>query len=79
VDTDAIMRDIVLNNQVVFGSVNAAPENFQDAIRDLGTFRKLWPDALASVITGRFKLDEAVDLLTGDKGGIKNVVAVSNE
>jgi glucose 1-dehydrogenase len=79
VDTDCIMRDMVLKNQVVFGSVNAAPENFQDAIRDLGIFRQRWPDALGSVITGRFPLDEAIDLLTGDKGGIKNVVAVSHE
>jgi glucose 1-dehydrogenase len=79
VDTDVIMRDMVLKNQVVFGSVNAAPKNFQDAIRDLGTFRQRWPTALSSVITGRFPLDQAIDLLTSDKGGIKNVVAVSSE
>src|SRR5207302_7161580 len=48
VDTDCIMRDMVLKNQVVFGSVNAAPENFQEAIRDLGIFRQRWTDALGS-------------------------------
>lgn len=79
VDTDMIMRDMVLKNQLVFGSVNAAPENFQDAIRDLAVFRERWPAAVRAVITGRFRLDQAIDLLTSDKGGIKNVVAVSND
>ncbi|MGI8742072.1 MAG: glucose 1-dehydrogenase [Bryobacteraceae bacterium] len=78
VDTDFIMRDMVLNNQVIFGSVNASPENFQAAIRDLGAFRQRWPDALGKVITGRFSMDQAIGLLTGDQGGIKNVVAVSS-
>jgi threonine dehydrogenase-like Zn-dependent dehydrogenase len=77
VDTDFIMRDIVLNNQVIFGSVNASPESFQAAIRDLGIFRERWPEALKKLITGRFPIDEAVGLLTGDPGGIKNVVEVS--
>lgn len=77
VDTDFIMRDVVLNNQVIFGSVNAAPEHFDAAIRDLGIFRERWPDALSKLITGRFPIDEAVGLLTGDHGGIKNIVKVS--
>lgn len=78
VDTDLIMRDMVLKNQLVFGTVNAAPENFQDAIRDLGTFRQRWPSAVNAIITGRFSLDQAIDLVTSDKGGIKNVVAVAH-
>lgn len=76
-DADFIMKDIVLNNQVILGSVNAGPDSFEAAIRDLGIFRARWPDALSKVITGRFPIDEAVGLLTGDHGGIKNVVSVS--
>ena len=77
VDTGRIMRDMVLKNQLVYGSVNAAPQSFEAAIRDLGVFQQRWPDALKRVITGRFPIDGAVDLLTGDKGGIKNVVAIA--
>lgn len=75
-DADFIMKDIVLNNQVILGSVNAAPEHFEAGIRDLGIFRERWPEALGKVITGRFSMDETVGLLTGDHGGIKNVVRV---
>ena len=35
VDTDLIMRNLVLKNQVVFGTVNAGREAFEAAIRDL--------------------------------------------
>ena len=76
-DADFIMKDIVLNNQVILGSVNAGPDSFEAAIRDLEIFRERWPDALSKVISGRFPIDDAVGLLTGDHGGIKNVVRVS--
>lgn len=78
VDTDFIMRDMVLNNQVIFGSVNASNESFAAAIRDLQTFRQRWPGALKKLITGRFSMEQAVDLLTGEHEGIKNVVAVAD-
>lgn len=71
------MKDIVLNNQVILGSVNAGAESFEAAIRDLEIFRARWPDALSKLITGHFPIDEAVGQLTGDHGGIKNVVSVS--
>ena len=71
------MKDIVLNNHVILGSVNAGAESFEAAIRDLEIFPSRSPDALSKVITGRFPIDEAVRLLTGDHGGIKNVVSVS--
>ena len=38
VNTSMIMRDMVLRNQLVLGTVNASPQHFDDAIRDLGTF-----------------------------------------
>lgn len=75
VDTDLIMRNMVLNNQVVFGTVNAGRETFEDAVKDLGQFMRLWPDAVRSLITGRFGVGDAVALLTGDQAGIKNVVS----
>jgi threonine dehydrogenase-like Zn-dependent dehydrogenase len=77
VNTDAIMRDCVLNNQVIFGTVNATVQSFQDAIRDLGQFLQRWPDALRMVISNRFPMSHAAELLTGKVEGIKNVITVN--
>jgi glucose 1-dehydrogenase len=76
VDTDEIMRNMVLNNQLVLGSVNAPPEAFEAAIRHLGIFAQRWPETLRSVITGRFPLERALDALKPQAGGVKNVVVV---
>jgi threonine dehydrogenase-like Zn-dependent dehydrogenase len=76
VDTDLIMRNLVLKNQVVYGTVNAGPEAFESAIRNLGEFMTRWPDAVRSLITGRFPMDAYRDLLLGAPKGIKNVITV---
>src|SRR6266404_3821545 len=77
VDTDFIMKDVVLNNQVILGSVNAPPAAFQAAIRDLGEFMHRWPDAVRALITARFPLNQALQPLQENAGGIKNVIAVA--
>lgn len=76
VDTDFIMRSLVINNQVVFGTVNAGREAFEAATRDLGIFMTRWPDAVQSLITGRYPMEAHLDLLLGKLGGIKNVIAI---
>lgn len=75
VDTDLLMRDLVLKNQVVFGTVNAGRSTFEDAIRDLGVFMKRWPDAVRSLITGRYPIAAHRELLLGQAIGIKNVIS----
>ena len=77
-DTDEIMRNMVLNNQLVLGSVNAPPQAFQSAIQHLGIFDQRWRETLRSVITGRFPLERALDALKAQPGGVKNVVAVAS-
>jgi threonine dehydrogenase-like Zn-dependent dehydrogenase len=77
VDTDLIMRDLVLKNQVVFGTVNAGRETFEDAIRDLGAFMDRWPKATRSLITGRNPVSAYRDLLLGAPRGIKEVISFS--
>ena len=77
VDTDMIMRALVLKNQVVFGTVNAGRDSFENSIRDLGTFKNRWPDAVKALITGRFPMDAYHDLLLGRSGGIKNVLQLN--
>jgi threonine dehydrogenase-like Zn-dependent dehydrogenase len=74
VDTDLIMRNMVLKNQAVFGSVNASKADFQNAIRDLGTFHEKWPESVRALITGRHPAESYNDLLVGPPRGIKNVL-----
>lgn len=76
VDTDFIMKDVVLRNQVILGTVNAPTHCFKSAIRDLGTFVQKWPDAVRSLITARFPIEQALRPLANDAGGIKNVITV---
>ena len=76
VDADLIMRNLVLRNQVVIGSVNASRENFEAAVRVLRELVQLWPDAVREIITGRFPMEEAPRLLTGRPSGIKEVIAL---
>jgi threonine dehydrogenase-like Zn-dependent dehydrogenase len=74
VDTDVIMRNLVLKNQVVFGTVNAGVEAFEAAIRDVALFQERWPAAVRALITGRYPVEAHRDLLIGPALGIKNVL-----
>jgi threonine dehydrogenase-like Zn-dependent dehydrogenase len=77
IDTDALMRNMVLKNQVVFGTVNAGKDAFEAAIRDLTHFVERWPTQVRSLITGRYPMEAYHDLLVGDAPGIKNVLRVA--
>ena len=69
------MRDMVLKNQVMLGTVNAGPEAFESALADLSLFSRRWPASVRALISGRFAPDQAVDLILGRSTGIKNVIA----
>jgi threonine dehydrogenase-like Zn-dependent dehydrogenase len=75
IDTDGLMRSLVLKNQVILGTVNAGRDAFEGAIHDLGVFQKRWPDAVGKLITGRFPVDGYRDLLLGTPSGVKNVIS----
>jgi threonine dehydrogenase-like Zn-dependent dehydrogenase len=77
VDTDLLMRNLVLRNQVVFGTVNAGRDAFEAAIRDLEIFNTRWPQVLSSLITARVAIEQHRDLLLGKPGGIKNVIKLA--
>ena len=68
------MRSMVLKNQVLLGTVNAGPEAFASALRDLDVFRRRWPSAVRALITGRYTPQQAPDLILGRPAGIKNVI-----
>jgi threonine dehydrogenase-like Zn-dependent dehydrogenase len=74
IDTDLLMRNLVLKNQVVLGTVNAGTVDFEAAIRDLGRFSERWPAAVRALITGRHPIERARELLANAPRGIKDVV-----
>jgi threonine dehydrogenase-like Zn-dependent dehydrogenase len=76
VDAAAVVRTLVLRNQLVLGTINAGHEAFEAAIRDLGAFEARWPGVLRRLISGRFPLEAHAELLQGPPRGIKNVVAL---
>lgn len=75
VDTDVLMRQMVLKNQVLFGTVNAGRDAFEAAVKDLKRFMKDWPEATRTLISGRFDASRIKDLATWEAPGIKNVIA----
>jgi threonine dehydrogenase-like Zn-dependent dehydrogenase len=75
IDTDRIMRNMVLKNQCVLGTVNAGKDAFQNAVADLTSFYAKWPDAVKNLITGHFPLEKFADPIH-DQKGIKNVVEI---
>jgi threonine dehydrogenase-like Zn-dependent dehydrogenase len=76
IDLDSIMREIVLKNQVLFGTVNASRSAFEAAVRDLERFMTLFPDSVRALITERTALDDAPEMLQ-QRRGIKQVVAIA--
>lgn len=74
VDTDALMRNLVLRNQVLLGTVNAGRDAFEAAIRDLGVFTQRWPEAVNALFTARCGVEDAPDRLRDGRGSIKDVV-----
>ncbi|MGZ3582217.1 MAG: glucose 1-dehydrogenase [Ktedonobacterales bacterium] len=74
-DTDTLMRNMVLKNQVILGTVNADAAAYEAAIRHIGTFVERWPTVTDIVISGRYPLDAYRDVLLGQTRGIKNVLS----
>jgi len=75
VDTDRVMRNLVLLNQIVLGTVNAGRDGFGAAIADLAEFKRRWPAALSGLISGRHPIESFRELLLGQPGGIKNLIS----
>ena len=74
-DPARLMRTMVLRNQVLLGTVNAGPEAFTAALRDLDMFRHRWPEVVRTLIAGRYPPEQAPELILGRPAGIKSVIA----
>jgi threonine dehydrogenase-like Zn-dependent dehydrogenase len=74
---EKINQQLVLNNQVVFGSVNANPRHFAMGVKDFATIEKKWPGVLKQLITSRLNWDKYNEWF-GQKGsGIKTTLEIS--
>ena len=58
-----LIRRLVLANQLMFGSVNAARGHFQMAVDDLAQAQLRWGDHIASLITNRYPWDQFAGLM----------------
>ena len=74
-DPARLMRDMVLKNQVLLGTVNAGTDAFASALRNLDHFRRRWPEAVQTLIAGRYPPEQATELVLGRPPGIKTVIA----
>ena len=73
---DAIMRNLVLRNQTVVGTVNAGRSDFESAARDLLAIGERWPGTLETLVTGRYPMSQFCERAL-DGRGIKDVIAVA--
>jgi glucose 1-dehydrogenase len=73
-DGEGVMRNLVLKNQLLYGTVNAGPPAFDAAIADLAKFDARWPGPLRELITGRFAPEAITEVLAGEPGAIKSVI-----
>ena len=71
------LRDIVLGNQAIVGSVNANRTYFEAGLRDLTVFRERWPGTVEQMISVRRPLEEFREVLRTRAGGtIKTVLTL---
>jgi glucose 1-dehydrogenase len=71
------LREMVLENQAIVGSVNANRTYFEAGIRDLTVVEERWPGASAAMITARRSWEEAPAVLSRPGvPGVKTVLTV---
>jgi threonine dehydrogenase-like Zn-dependent dehydrogenase len=74
-DPASLMRQMVLRNQVLLGTVNAGPEAFTTSVHDLQEFKRRWPEPSRSLIGGRYPIEQATELIFERPVGIKTVIS----
>jgi threonine dehydrogenase-like Zn-dependent dehydrogenase len=75
IDIGALNRTMVLNNQVLFGSVNANRTHYEAAAQALARADKTW---LRKLITRRVPLDRAQEALEHRPGDIKVIIDIAS-
>lgn len=72
---DRIMKDMVLNNQAIVGTVNAGRSAFSLAVQKLEQAMYLIPHSVRAIVTKRVPLDAAPETLR-EPHGVKDIVRV---
>jgi threonine dehydrogenase-like Zn-dependent dehydrogenase len=75
VEGSAIMRNLVLKNQIVYGTVNAGPQAFRNAIEDLAEFDRRWPEQVRALISARHRPEDYASVVARRPSGIKHVIS----
>ena len=75
---DKINQQLVLGNQVVFGSVNANPRHFKMGVKDLAAIQKAWPGLLKQLITTRLPWREYKEWFGPHAAGIKTTLEIDS-
>jgi threonine dehydrogenase-like Zn-dependent dehydrogenase len=76
-DTNRLNHQLVLGNQVVFGSVNANRRYFEMGVESWGSLESKWPGALAGLITRKLPLADYKTALSRDRQSIKTVLEIA--
>ncbi len=70
-----IFEQMVLKNQILFGSVNAGHQHFEQAVKDLEAARTKWPGQIERIITSRTNYTDFAKVLESrSKEEIKAVI-----
>ena len=77
IDVDLVNQELVLENQLLVGSVNAARHHYTAAVADIARWKKRYRGLLPQLITSRHPLDRFTDALQKSPDGIKPVVEVA--
>jgi threonine dehydrogenase-like Zn-dependent dehydrogenase len=77
VPADVINQNLVLDNVLVLGTVNAKSDDFRQGLADLAEAERRWPGFLRALITRRVPFADAADALPHDPSQIKTVVEVA--
>jgi threonine dehydrogenase-like Zn-dependent dehydrogenase len=73
--SSTLMQQLVLKNQVMFGSVNASIRHYYDAVDNLVLIKRKWGDTIHQLITGRVPYTGFKDVILGDhKDDIKMLI-----
>ena len=73
-DGAALLKQLVLGNQLVLGTVNAADVDFDAALEDLARFQARWPGKAGAAHHRAPPAQEFQQVVTGKAGGIKHVI-----
>jgi threonine dehydrogenase-like Zn-dependent dehydrogenase len=80
IPSDALNREFVLGNRLLFGAVNAHRSDFERGLADLRAVEEQWPGVLHTFITRRLPIQCVREALDGkDRGELKTVIQVSRD